>query len=206
MTTVIGLAGGIGSGKSTVSRILRERGADVLDADALAHEALADPEVRSAVVGRFGPAILDDSGHVVRRRLGAIVFAEGASADLRFLESCIHPWVRRRIVQGLEESKARGVEWVVLDIPLLFGSPHLEQCDAVVFIRTPHDVRVRNVQARGWDVAELDRREARQPHLESKLSNADFVIENDGTLADLERRTREVLERISRRDPGEKHG
>jgi len=186
---IIGLTGGPGAGKSTVAGLFAELGCGVIDADRLAHEALQSDSVRDQLVRWWGPAALDDSGAVSRKAVGAIVF--GDAEKLRKLESVVHPVVHA----GRAEARARmlvdpSVAGIVEDCPLLLESGLDAGCDAVVFVDCPRPVRLQRLQAsRGWDEAELQKRERHQRPLDIKRRTADYVISND---VPIERVKREV--------------
>jgi dephospho-CoA kinase len=189
MGLVIGLLGGIGSGKSAVARALAARGCLVLDADAIAREAVCLPDVRAALVARFGGGILDPDGALDRPRLAALAFADPrATADLNAI---VHPPVRARLAAALDAAADRTV---VLDVPLLLESPLAGRVQRWLFVDAPPEVRDARLAARGWSPAERARREALQPDLSSKRARADAVLENFGDMEDLERQIDAVLE------------
>ena len=189
-TVVVGLLGGVGSGKSTVARLFAECGARVLDADRIAHDCLELPEVREELTRRFGPAAIGADGRVDRARLADVVFSDAARR--RELEALIHPRVRDRIETSLDEHRARGDGGVVLlDVPLLLESPLDRLCDVRVFVDTPRAVREERVKTtRGWDTAELDRRERSQLPIETKAAAADYTIGNADSLESVRARVR----------------
>jgi dephospho-CoA kinase len=190
----VGLTGGVASGKSTVSSLLRELGAVVIDADALAREVVApgSPGLE-AVVGEFGPGVLSSDGGLDRARLGALVFGD---ADRReALEAIIHPLVRARAVE-LEAAAPPGV-LVVHDIPLLVETGQSGDFDAVLVVDVPDDLQVeRAVRERGWSEAEARARIAAQATREDRLAAATYVIDNSATLEDLRHRVTEVFEQL----------
>lgn len=193
---VVGLVGGIASGKSTVARLFVEQGAALLDADAMAHACLAEPAVRAAIVARFGESVVDPAGHVDRKALGAIVFDDPkARTDL---ESIIHPRVATRLREELARLAAEGrPRVVVLDVPLLFESGLDALCDTVVYVDAPIAVRrERAMRDRGWGPDELDRREKNQRSTEHKKARAGLMIRNLGSIEPLRARTRELLQKI----------
>lgn len=193
-TRVLGVLGGIASGKSEVARLLAGPNGLVLDADSLAHAALETPEVRAWLAGRFGPELVAGE-RVDRAALGARVFAD---PDARVeLEARVHPLVRAALREGVDSARERGVPWVVLDVPLLLeneASHHLPRlCDALVFVEADAKVREERARARrGWAPSELARREALQLPLEAKRARADFVLANEGDLSEL----RAAVERV----------
>ncbi len=194
MTKRVGLTGGIASGKSTVSAILRELGAVVIDADALAREVVekGTPGL-DAVVAEFGPSILTAEGDLDRPAMGALVFADAGAR--RRLEAIVHPLVFERIV-ALEES-APADALVVHDIPLLAESGRADTFDAVIVVHAPEDVQIeRMVRDRGWTEEEARARIAAQASAEDRLALATYVIDNTGTREDLRERVTEVFEAL----------
>ena len=191
MGPVIGLLGGIGSGKSTVARLLAERGFTVLDADRHAREAVQSPDVLAALVARFGRGILDAGGRLDRAALARAAFAdESATADLNAL---VHPEVRRRLLDELDRAGDRPV---VLDVPLLLESPLAARVGTWVFVEASEDRREARIDGRGWPPGERRRRELRQASLEHKRSRADYVLENSGSIEDLGRQVDALLRQI----------
>lgn len=195
---VIGLVGGVASGKSSVAATLAELGAAVLDADAIARRLLDDPPIRAKLLQRFGPSIAaggNPSGAIDRAALGRATF--GHPEALAYLEGLIHPGVREELTRGLARHLAEGlVPAVVLDVPLLLeASPLAERCDLLVHVESPPAERRRRVvDLRGWDGVELARREAHQLPPDEKRRRADLVLRNDGTLASLRERVRHWIE------------
>lgn len=190
MTVRVGLTGGIASGKSTVSAILAELGAVVIDADLLAREVVArgTPGL-AAVVDEFGDAVLTPEGDLDRPAMGRIVFGD-AGARKR-LEAIIHPLVHRR---GAElEAEAPGDAVVVHDIPLLAEGGRASSFDAVVVVDSPSEVQVeRMVRDRGWSREEAEARIAAQATREERRAIATHVIDNTGSLEDLRARVEQV--------------
>jgi len=182
---VVGLLGGIASGKSSVAAILGELGAAILDADAIARRQFELPEVRAALVRRFGPAVAP-AGVIDRAVLARATF--GDPEALADLEQLIHPRVRSEIESRLQRLLASNeVPAVVLDVPLLLEtSPLSARCDLLLYVESPAaERRRRGVELRGWDGEELARREAHQVDPDEKRRRADVVLRNDGSLAEL---------------------
>jgi dephospho-CoA kinase len=191
----VGLTGGVGSGKSTVSAMLAELGAVVIDADLLAREVVAPgSEGLAAVVEAFGPTVLTATGELDRPALGAVVFADEAARGR--LEAIIHPLVRAR---GAELEAAAPAEAVVVhDIPLLAETGQADAFDAVVVVDVPVEVQMeRMVRLRGMSPQEAQSRIAAQATREQRRAVATYVIDNTGTLEDLRDRVAEVFEALS---------
>jgi dephospho-CoA kinase len=181
---LIGLTGGIGSGKSTVSALLAQRGAVIIDADAITRE-LQQPgtPVFDAMVERFGPGILAGDGTLDRQAVADIVFADPeALADLGGI---VHPAVGAEIAQRLQD-EAETDHLVVLDVPLLVESGRSDMAALVVVDVDPEVAVQRLVEQRGMREDDARARMARQVSREERVAKADVVIDNSGTLADLE--------------------
>lgn len=180
----IGLTGGIGSGKSEVSRLLAGHGAVVIDADRLAREVVEPGTPGLAeVVETFGPGVLAADGSLDRPALGARVFGDDDAR--RRLEAIVHPRVRARAAE-LERAAAPDAV-VVHDIPLLVETGQAERFDGVVVVDVPIDIQVqRLVEKRGMSEAEARARIAAQATREQRAGAADWIVDNTGSLADLE--------------------
>ena len=155
---VVGLVGRMAAGKSTVARMFAALGAHVIDADALAHEVLDEPDVRRAVVSRFGAGVAGPDGRVSRPALADIVFAGDAVAEaaLADLEAIVHPLVRRRMeaaLAALRRAEAAGgpPTVAVLDVPLLVQAGWADACDRIVVVECAEPERRRRLEARGVD-------------------------------------------------------
>ncbi len=191
------LTGNVASGKSTVAALFAAWGALVIDADLLVHE-LQRPgtPVYDEIVRRFGPRIVGARGQLDRAALRARILADPAAR--RDLERIVHPAVARRREELLEEARRRGVPLVVSVIPLLFEALDPAAFDAVVLVDAPAAERRRRLVAdRGLDPAEADRLLAAQLPSEAKRARSTWVIENDGSRADLEGRARAVWEALA---------
>jgi len=192
---VIGLAGGVGAGKSTVARMLGELGCVVSDSDAHARAALDRPEVRDRLVDWWGEEVVGADGRVDRRRVARIVFEDPEAR--KKLESVVHPLVHEGRMEDMERARAIGAPALVIDAPLLLEAGVDRECDAVIFVDAPEAVRRERVRReRGWDASELERREKAQIPMEQKRRRADYTVENAGDLAPLAREVEEVLRRI----------
>ena len=204
MTVVIGLTGGIGSGKSTVARMLRELGATVIDADAIVHELQAPGMPMVAELAKeFGPGILDAAGALDRKALGAIVFADEA-ARLR-LNHIVHPQVGAEFARRLSAALEAKAPLVVLDIPLLFegrvsgkGSAAARSVETTVVVWVPEAVQIERQIARDRCTrADAEQRVRAQLPLARKRELADHEIDNSGSLADTERQVRNLYARLT---------
>ena len=190
---VIGLVGGMGSGKSRVAAEFARHGARVISGDELGHEGLRQPDIRDQVVGRWGRAILDDAGAIDRGKLGRVVF--GDPAQRRELERLLFPWIGRRLREEVEAAaKDPAVPLVVLDAAIMLEAGWSGVCDRLVYIDAPRDVRLRRLaEQRGWTAKEVTARESAQMSLTEKASRADDAVDNSGSAGQLARRVEELL-------------
>jgi dephospho-CoA kinase len=191
----VGLTGGVGSGKSTVSAMFAELGAVVVDADLLAREVVAPgTEGLAAVVAAFGDAVLTADGELDRPAMGALVFADAERR--RTLEGIIHPRVRARAAE-IEAAAPPGVV-VVHDIPLLTETGQESSFDAVVVVDVPVATQVeRMVRLRSMTREEAEARIAAQATREERLAVATHVIDNSGSLEELRTRVSEVYAELA---------
>ncbi len=183
---VVGLTGGIATGKSTVAAMFAARGAAVVDADRIAH-ALQEPgqPCHRAIVEAFGREILDGAGRIDRRRLGARVFADAAARQR--LERIMHPAIRRACEREIRAAEASGSRLCIVDAALILETGQRERFDRIVVVSAPEEVQVeRLVRTRGLSPAEARERLASQWTTPAKAALADFVIENGGDLASTE--------------------
>ena len=190
---VVGVIGGIGSGKSSVTRRLRElslaagRPVEVIDADQLGHQVLLLPNVKDRIRERFGNEVFESiSPMISRSALARIVFGTDPSAEIarRDLERIVHPEIRSLAERQIRELRQRGeVAAILLDAAVLLEAGWNSVCDLVAFIDTPDALRLARVQAgRGWSAEELAKREASQWPLARKRAAADVIIDNSGSV------------------------
>lgn len=189
---LVGLTGNIGSGKSTVAQMLSERGATIIDADVLARRAVETGTAAfDQIVARWGPAVLAPDGHLDRAALRRIVF--GDHEQLEELNQIVHPEVERLRARLVEQARKREDRIVVCDIPLLFERHMTDRFDRIILVDAHRAVRLeRLVSDRGLRETEAMEMIAAQMPAELKRARADFVIDNDGTLMQLERRVHDV--------------
>jgi dephospho-CoA kinase len=190
---LVGLTGGIATGKSTVSAMLAHLGCRVIDADQLAREVVAPGQpAHAAIVAEFGPEVLQPDGYLDRKRLGAIVF--GDPERRKRLEAITHPVVRQRqqrILSILEEEEHDGL--VIWDVPLLYETKGDAHVDRVVVVITDEDTELARLIARdGSGEADARARIKSQMPVAEKAKRAHYVIDNSGSRADTERQVREV--------------
>ena len=193
---VVGLIGGMGSGKSRVAAEFARHGACVISGDQLGHEALRQPAVKEQVVKRWGRGVLDAAGEVDRRQLGRIVFAD--SRELRALEALSFPWIERRLREEIGRAeKDPAVRCIVLDAAVLLEAGWNGLCDCVVYIHAPRAERLRRLaEGRGWGAKEVEAREQFQLPLTDKANRADFVVDNSGPPDHLAQQVADLLERL----------
>jgi dephospho-CoA kinase len=181
---VIGLLGGIASGKSLVARAFEELGAAVLDADAAGHEVLRQDEVKRAVRSRWGKSVFGPEGEIDRAALAKIVFDPSPTGRdaLQYLEQLTHPRIGQRLKQEAEALAAAGKhKALVLDAPVMLEAGWHTLCSQIVFVDAPREVRLSRALARGWTEADFTAREAAQESLDVKRRHADVIIDNSGS-------------------------
>jgi dephospho-CoA kinase len=180
---IIGLLGGIASGKSLVAEQLRQLGAALLDGDRAGHEVLRLTEVKECIRAHWGAGVFAADGEVDRKALGRIVFdpSPNGARELQYLESITHPRIGERLRRRAADLAAAGTTVAVLDAPVMLKAGWDAFCDHVVFIEAPQEVRCARALARGWRQEDFAARESAQEPLELKRARADFVIDNSGT-------------------------
>jgi dephospho-CoA kinase len=181
---IIGLLGGIASGKSLVADCLEELGAGVLDADGIGHEVLRMPAVREAIRQRWGEQVIGSDGQVDRQRLAKIVFDPSPTGrdSLQYLEQLTHPKIGQLLEQEAEALAATGRhKALVLDAPVMLEAGWHTLCDHLLFIDAPREARLARALARGWTEADFSAREDAQESLDVKRRHADAIIDNSGS-------------------------
>jgi len=188
---ILGLVGGIASGKSVVANMLRDMGAAVLDADQAGHYVLRQPDVIAELRKRWGDGILDPNGQISRRAVAKIVFTSGNEAERKYLEQLTHPRIEKLLQDELAAIR-NGPDpppVVAIDAALLFEAGWDKLCDKILFVDSPRDLRLERAVSRGWSTEQFAAREAAQLPVEEKRARSHIVIRNARTLENI----REVL-------------
>ena len=194
---VVGIVGGIGSGKSAVSARLGEMGCDVIDCDKLGHAVLEDEQVRVAIRGRWGAGVFLHSGEVSRDALGERVFSD--PAELKALGEIMYPRIRERIVERIAAGLAGPCLAVVIDAAVLFEAGWDDLCSHVVFVDAPAEERFARVRrGRGWDYQKFQAREKLQIPLDIKRHRCCYTASNSSSISHLHEECDRVLRQIIR--------
>lgn len=198
MTYFLGLTGGIATGKSTADEFFKKKNIPIVDSDQIAHELMAkDQASYQAIVGHFGNEILAADGEIDRKKLGSIVFND--KNQLKRLNELTHPLILNNMEEKITQYQAQGVPLVILDIPLLFEDDLSHYCDATLLVTAPPQLELSRLMARNnLSKEDAQKRIASQMPLSEKEKLADYVIENAGTVNDLENKLSSLLEEIGR--------
>ena len=193
MSLVIGLTGGIASGKSTVSNMLKEMAIPVIDADVEARLAVEKGEpAYQKIIAEFGDDILLPSGEIDRVKLGSIIFHNAEKRQL--LNGIVHPEVRKRMNNQVEAARARGEQVIVLDIPLLFESKLTHMVEKTIVVYVDRDIQLKRLMERNaLSHEDAEARIKSQMPLSDKVPLADAVINNNGAIEDTKKQVIEVL-------------
>jgi dephospho-CoA kinase len=203
VTVVIGLTGGIGTGKSTVCKMLRELGAVIVDSDEIVRELQAPGQpMLDEIAEAFGPEVIREDGSLDRARVGELVFRDPEAR--RKLNGIVHPGVGRESARRLAEARASEAALVVLDIPLLYetrrggtASGANAGADAVVVVYASRELQIaRQLERNDYDRAEAERRVDSQIPIDEKRSAADHVIDNSGSLEATARQVRALYAKL----------
>lgn len=190
---ILGITGAIGSGKSTVSHLLRKRGYPVIDLDDIAKEVLKEKEVEEALLRAFGNEIMEDGG-ISRKRLAERVFSDREGLEL--LENITHPRIVERLLERLKELEVVGEDVVFVEAPLLFETKSESLFNKIIVVYAREEEILKRMEKRGFSQDETLRRLSAQLPIEVKLKNADYVIENTGRIEDLEGEIRNLEKKI----------
>jgi dephospho-CoA kinase len=201
---VVGLIGGIGSGKSAVAAAFARQGAVVVSGDVAGHEALQQPKIRDQVVQRWGQGMMDDRGQIDRRKLAAIVFND--PAERKTLEAMVFPWIERRLREQIMAAKQdRRTPLIILDAAVMLEAGWSKECDRMLFVDAPTPLRLKRLaEGRGWTENEVRSRERAQMPSNEKRSRADAILENTGSLEELNQPVSEFLKRWGIEGQGER--
>jgi dephospho-CoA kinase len=177
---VIGIIGGIGSGKSLVAAEFARSAGKIIAGDRLGHEALKRPEIRAKLTWRW-PDILGTDGEIDRQKLGAIVFAD--AAERQMLEAIVHPYIEWRMLEEIMAGEYDPEVWIiVLDAAILLEAGWDTLCDRIVYVDAPREQRLQRLQEqRGWSEREVEVREQAQWSLADKRARADATVDNAGS-------------------------
>ncbi|WP_049783342.1 dephospho-CoA kinase [Mahella australiensis] len=192
---IIGLTGGIGSGKSTVASILADNGAYVIDADKVGHKVYyKGGPAWDAVVKAFGTGILNENGDIDRRKLAAIVFHD--NKKLNMLNAIVHPIIAREVSQRIDNARGKGVELVVVEAALLIESGWYKMADEVWLITADQEIRLHRIMQRD-DISIEEARLRMQSQMpdDEKAEYADIIIVNNNGIEDLKHKVKEALQR-----------
>jgi dephospho-CoA kinase len=189
---VVGIVGGIGSGKSTVAAEFAAHGGHLIAADRLGHDALRQSDIQQAILARWGDRLLDGVQQIDRKKLAAIVFAD--ANERRALEGMTHPYITQRIRDEITRARQRPeVRLIVLDAAVMLEAGWHNVCDHLVFVDAPHPVRLQRLKQRGWSGSEVADRENAQMSLVEKRGHADTVVNNSGTPEGAAAQVREIM-------------
>ncbi len=192
---VIGILGGIASGKSTVAAEFAKLGCKVIDADKIVHSLLERKSVREEISASFGRAVFDAAGKIDHKKLARTVFAD--ADKLSRLNGIIHPLVLERAEQLMEQySHQDQVKAIVLDMPLLVEVGWVKRCDKLVFVACREDLRADRAKKMGFDKKQLEIRENFQISLDNKVDLADNTVENNSDLSALVRQIADIFSDI----------
>jgi dephospho-CoA kinase len=193
---LVGLTGGIASGKSTVAKILQSLGAAIVNADDLAREVVEPGhEAWQEIVASFGAGVLQSDQNLDRQKLRMLIFNQPEAR--KRLESIIHPRVRALAEERIRQYAAAGYPVVIYEVPLLFEGNLQEWLRPVILVACDVDTQTVRLQKRDHlTAADAEKHIAAQMSLDDKRRLADYVIENNGSLEDLERQTRQILEQL----------
>jgi dephospho-CoA kinase len=191
-----GLTGSIATGKSTVAGMFRRLGDAVIDADAVGHEILRLPSVRDAIQEKYGSAVLDDSGEIIRPRLGEIIFADAASRA--WLNNLTHPPIRREIRRRIRHlSKENPGRLIIIEVPLLLESGKPRRYGPVILAWCPEEMQLDRLMRRdNLTRADAERRVRAQLSIDKKRSLADYIIDTSVTLAETQDQVAEVRQHL----------
>jgi dephospho-CoA kinase len=193
---IIGIAGGIGSGKSFVARLFGEMGCCVIHADDQVRAAYNDPEIRNTLRSWWGESVFHPDGTIDRRSIAGRIFSDDFERER--LEKLLHPWIAiqrdQLMADAVQDPDVKAFVW---DTPLLFETALEKECDVLVFVEAPQELRFNRVkETRGWEPEEIIRREKLQWPLDKKQKLAHYVVVNTADVVTSRSQVREILSRI----------
>lgn len=193
---IIGLTGGIASGKSTVSQVFKENKIPVICADSLAHSViLKGKKAYNLILDHFGSDILDASQEIDRKKLGPLVFQNPEA--LKNLNKIVHPQVFKEMDRLITIYQAEGHPFIILDVPLLFEGQTHERCDKTILVYAPENLMIKRIQNRdGLSIEEIEDRLEAQMSIEEKKNLADYIIDNSGHLEDTVRQVLKLIKKL----------
>ncbi len=192
---VIGILGGIGSGKSTVAAEFAKLGCAVIDADKIAHELLNDLVVKEKIIGLFGQAVLDSADGIDHKKLAEVVFADAQKLSL--LNGIIHPLVLQKAEELIEKYRHQNqVRAIVLDMPLLVEVGWDKRCDKLIFVNCEKNLRLKRAKKLGFNENQVKIRENFQISLDNKAGVADNTIDNNSDFSVLTRQVKDIFSYI----------
>ena len=193
---IIGIVGGVGSGKSTVAAEFGKLGCKVIDADKIAHEMLKKKTVKEEIVAVFGRTVLDSKRQIDRRKLGRVVFAD--ADKLSMLNGIIHPLVMQRAEELIEQyNQQNRVKAIVLDMPLLVEVGWAGRCDRLIFVDCEQKIREKRAKKLGFEKNQLKIRENFQISLDNKKNLVDNTIENNSDFSAMVRQVADIFSDIT---------
>ncbi|XQY90953.1 dephospho-CoA kinase [Metabacillus sp. HB246100] len=196
MTLVIGLTGGIASGKSTVTSMIKEKGFQIVDADMISREVVkAGESAYHEIVKQFGPQILKVNKELDREKLGNVIFSDEEKRVQ--LNQIVHPAVRKEMLKKIHEAKSKNLQAIVLDIPLLFESKLTNLVDKVLVIYVDEKTQLSRLMNRN-NLSEQDAKMRIQSQLsiEKKKKMGDYVIDNSGTIQETKEQLNEIIKKL----------
>ncbi len=192
---IIGILGGICSGKSTVAAEFAKVGCNVIDADKIAHELLEKKDIKEKIIRLFGGSILDSEGRINHKRLANKVFSD--AHKLSSLNNIIHPLVLQRAEELIKQYKGQSqVKAIILDMPLLVEAGWANRCDSIIFVDCKKKIRLERAKKMGFEEKEIKFRENFQISLDNKVSLADNIINNNSDFLALVRQIKKIFSKI----------
>jgi dephospho-CoA kinase len=193
---IIGILGGIGSGKSTVARFFKDSGARVFSADPAVHQLLEKQDIKEKLCSELGIDLPDEPGPA-RKKLAGIVFQN--RRERKKIEKLIHPFIEEKIKNFLKKKDSNREKIFILDVPLLLESDMDSYCDAFLFVAAPGALRLERIaRERNWSRRELDSRQRQQHSLDKKRKKSSWIIDNSGSLENTKEQVQQIVKTLER--------